>query len=64
MRCPICKGEMKLKKDVIKEDNIEFDTYKCVNCGEELMDMKQLRNLTKQYRKLKDAHKIKSEIRF
>ena len=59
LTCPICKGEMKLMKDVIKEDNVEFNAYKCTKCGEELMDMKQLRNLTKEYRKLKDAQKIK-----
>lgn len=49
---------MKKSKDIIREDNIEFDVYKC-KCGEKLMDMKQLAHLASKYRKLKNAHQVK-----
>ncbi len=59
MRCPICnKGEMKPIKDTIKEDGIEFEAFKCSNCGEEIMDMKQLGILANKYRKLRKAKEI------
>ena len=54
MKCPVCGGKMEKKKDVIKEDDIEFDAYKCIKCGEELMNMRQLHTL---------ANKICSEKR-
>lgn len=49
---------MELKKDIMKEDNIEFEVYKCIKCGEELMNMKQLHKLAKKYRKFKKAEEI------
>ena len=38
--------------DFIKQDNIEFETFRCDNCGEELMDGKQLKSLASKYRQL------------
>ena len=43
---------MEKKKDVMKQDGIEFEAYKCPECGEEIMDMKQLKILAGKYRKL------------
>ncbi|OGM03291.1 hypothetical protein A3K72_03200 [Candidatus Woesearchaeota archaeon RBG_13_36_6] len=59
MKCNKCKKQMQKTKDVIKEDNIEFDIYECKHCGERLMDMKQLHQLANKYRKLKKAQEVK-----
>ncbi len=59
MRCPTCqKGTMEKKKDVIEQDGIEFDAFKCSRCGEEIMTMKQLKVLAGKYRELKNAKEI------
>ena len=58
MKCPICKGTMKSVHDAIEEDNIAFQAYKCTSCGEELMDMNQLKALAGRYRKLRKAKEI------
>ena len=58
MKCPICKGNMKIINDLMEEDRVEFEAFKCVKCGEELMNMKQLKILAGKYRKLKKAKEI------
>lgn len=59
MKCPICnKGEMKKTKDIIKQDGIEFEAFKCVSCDEEIMNMNQLKVLANKYRKLRKAKEI------
>ena len=56
MKCPICKkGTMNKVVDFIKQDNIEFGTFKCNNCSEKLMNGKQLKNLASKYRQLRMA---------
>jgi transposase-like protein len=59
MKCPICnKTEMERVKDVVEQDGIEFEAFKCASCGEEIMDMKQLGTLASKYRKLRKAKEI------
>jgi len=59
MNCPVCsKGKMKKIRDSIKEDGIEFEAFRCSACGEELMNMKQLKVLSNQYRKLRKAKEV------
>ena len=58
MKCATCKGKMEKIKDSIQEDNMEFEAYKCTKCGEELMDMRQLRSLANKYRALRKAKEI------
>lgn len=58
MKCPMCKKEMKKVKDVMEQDGIEFEAFKCNSCGEELMNMKQLKTLAKKYRKLRHAKEV------
>jgi len=59
MKCPICnKGVMERKLDIMEEDGIEFEAYKCSKCGEEIMDMKQLNVLATKYRKLRSAKEV------
>ena len=55
MKCPICKGAMKIIKDTIPEDGLSFDAYRCTSCGEELMNIKQLKLLASKYRRLRKA---------
>lgn len=57
-KCPLCTGKMIQIKDSIKEDNVEFEAYKCNKCGEELLDMQQLKGLATKYRGLRKAKAI------
>lgn len=43
---------------MIKEDNVEFEAYKCSACGEELLDMHQLKDIASRYRELRKAKEI------
>lgn len=45
-------------KDKIKEDNMEFEAWKCTSCGEELVNMEQLKALATKYRKLRQAREV------
>ncbi len=45
-------------KDKIHEDNVDFEAYKCSSCGEELLDMHQLKGLATKYRELRKAKEI------
>ena len=59
MECPICKkGTMEKTKDTIKQDGIEYETFKCATCGEGLMNMHQLKALASKYRKLRKAKDV------
>ena len=59
LACPVCKkGKMEKKKDVMEQDGIEFESFKCSQCGEEIMNMKQLKTLAGKYRKLRHAKDI------
>ncbi len=59
MKCPTCqKGTMEKKKDVIEQDGVGFEAFKCSECGEEIMTMKQLKALAGRYRKLRNAKEI------
>lgn len=58
MKCPICNGEMEKIKDEIKQDKVEFEAFRCNSCGEEIMNMKQLKVLANKYRKLRKAKEI------
>ena len=59
MKCPVCqKGNMEKKKDFIEQDKVEFEAFKCSECGEEIMTMKQLKALAGKYRRLRNAKDI------
>lgn len=49
---------MEKQKDVIEQDGIEFEAFKCSSCGEEIMNMKQLKALAGKYRKLRKAKEV------
>ncbi|HLC75079.1 MAG TPA: hypothetical protein VJH88_04465 [Candidatus Nanoarchaeia archaeon] len=58
MKCPICKGTMEKVKDIIEQDGVEFEALKCTSCGEELLDMAQLKSLASKYRSLRKAKDV------
>ena len=45
-------------KDIIEQDGIDFEAFKCSSCGEELLDMNQLKSLAGRYRNLRKAKDI------
>lgn len=59
MHCPACKkGIMQKTKGVMEQDGIEFEIFRCVACGEEIMNMEQLKILAQAYRKLRKAKEV------
>ena len=50
------KGTMEKIKDIIEQDSVEFEAYKCTSCGEEIVDMEQLHEVAETYRNLKKYH--------
>ena len=42
----------------MEQDEIEFEAYKCSSCGEEIVDMAQLKVLAKKYRELRKAKEV------
>jgi len=58
MKCPICQGKMEKVQNHIDKDSVGFEAYKCNACGEEIMNMKQLKSLANKYRKLRKAKEI------
>ena len=58
MKCPECSGEMKKKNNIMEQDGLEFEAYLCPKCGEEIMNMKQLKVLADKYRSLRKAKEI------
>ncbi len=57
--CPTCKnGKMEKVKDKIDGDGIEFEALKCSSCGEEIMNMAQLKNLAGKYRRLRKSKEV------
>ncbi len=49
---------MEKKKGIVEQDGIEFEAYNCLECGEEIMNMKQLKVLASKYIKLRHAKDI------
>ena|SRR3989344_2693565 len=51
-KCSKCNSLMKESNSKTPED-IEYTYYKCIKCGEEILDMKQLHEVAEKYRNLK-----------
>ena len=49
---------MEKVKDIIEQDGVEFEALKCTSCGEELLDMAQLKSLASKYRSLRKAKDV------
>ncbi|MBI2673165.1 hypothetical protein HYX19_02800 [Candidatus Woesearchaeota archaeon] len=53
--CSECHGDM-LEKTAQTPEGINYNYFKCVKCGEEIVDMKQLHNMAEKYRTIKKYH--------
>lgn len=49
---------MEQKDDMIKQDGVSFEIFHCKACGEEIMTMKQLKELATKYRELRKAKDV------
>ncbi|MBI2597672.1 MAG: AbrB/MazE/SpoVT family DNA-binding domain-containing protein [Candidatus Diapherotrites archaeon] len=52
MKCTKCSSKMEEKKDETPE-GVSYTYFACTNCGEEIVDMKQLHSVAQKYRELK-----------
>lgn len=51
-KCSECNGQM---KELINKtpEGVEYNYYKCIKCGAEIVDMKQLHTVAEKYRIMK-----------
>lgn len=54
-KCADCGGSMKELSDVTPE-GVEYTYYRCGECGEEVLSMKQLHLVAEKYRQMKMYH--------
>ena len=50
--CSECKGKMK-EHEAKTADGVNYNYYKCEQCGEEILNMEQLHNIAEKYRLMK-----------
>jgi len=53
--CSECKGKMEKRQGKTPED-ISYTYYKCKKCGEEILNMEQLHQVSKKYKLMKKYH--------
>ncbi|MEK6963127.1 MAG: AbrB/MazE/SpoVT family DNA-binding domain-containing protein [Nanoarchaeota archaeon] len=57
--CPLCKkGKMRIQKEILEPDGVEYEAISCVHCGESFLTMGQLDVLADKYRKLRRAKEV------
>ena len=56
--CHTCKIKM-VEKSGKTQDKVSYSYFRCNNCKEELLDMKQLEALATEYKRLKDLGFLK-----
>ncbi|MBT4824652.1 AbrB/MazE/SpoVT family DNA-binding domain-containing protein [Candidatus Woesearchaeota archaeon] len=54
-KCPECNEKMKELKAKTPE-GVSYKYYKCKECGEEIVNMKQLHDVAQEYREMKKFH--------
>ena len=54
-QCTECKGNMKEFKAMTPE-GVEYNYFRCQECGEEIVGMKQLHDVAQKYREMKKFH--------
>ncbi len=58
-RCPLCKkGKLRLVRERMPIEGVEYEALQCVHCGESIMTMGQLDVLADHYRKLRRAKEV------
>jgi len=56
MKCHQCKVKMGKVKG--KMNGVEYEFFKCKKCGEELLDMQQLKELGKKHKKMRTSKEV------
>jgi len=51
-KCFDCGGICKQYQDLTK-DGLTYNYYKCIKCGEDVLDIKQLHEVAEKYRQMK-----------
>ena len=59
MKCPKCGSETSLKKEALQKSGLDYESHYCTKCREGFVDMKQLDELAKKEKTLRDAKKTK-----
>lgn len=54
-KCSECRKEMR-ELTATTPEGINYNYFKCANCGDEIVDMQQLHKVAQKYRVLKDYH--------
>lgn len=54
-KCSDCNGKME-EKEATTPEGFRYHYYKCIECGEEIIDLKQLHEVADKYRALKLYH--------
>jgi hypothetical protein len=57
-KCYKCNAKMKVMQGIDPE-GIDYEYYRCVKCGEEILDMKQLHDAADKYKALRRAREGK-----
>lgn len=57
MICHNCKGKMEKIFGEMPKEKVEYEAYKCISCGEEILTMDQMKNLADKYKELRKAKK-------
>ncbi len=55
MKCPKCNKKMLLEKATM--DTIPYEKYVC-SCGESILDMQQLKKLSQEHKKMREAKEV------
>lgn len=58
MQCYKCKGDMKIFRDIMPKERVEYEGLECVKCGERIVTTPQLQSLASKYRKLRKAKEV------
>ena len=57
-KCWECGGK-RIEKQDTDPDGVTYNYWECTKCGDKVLDMDQLHEAAKQYRKLRKAHSVK-----
>ena len=55
MKCHVCKGNMEKISGKMPIEKVEYEAYRCTQCGEKILNMEQLHDLANKYRTLRKA---------
>lgn len=59
MKCPNCNSKTVLKKGLLPKSELELESHYCQKCGQSFVDMKQLGELARKEKALREAKKAR-----